>query len=218
MNRFSARGLAILTLVISACSDSASAPTPAGGLSLAKGGPTTQTVDFTITDAGMSVVSDGKGTYRNGVCGVTGTWSSDVLFLAPAGSSVPKSQQVACTGIAPRGATLNLTVRHVSDDPHVDDAQAPVGHGSYAVQNIKFGFGSAGASTVNAAGSCGTIGLRFSPITYPGSDDLIRDDLGGGRWHMYSRPWPDDVAYCANGTSVTFWHVAVDLYVQVVGS
>jgi hypothetical protein len=218
MNRFSAQGLVTLTLVISACSDSVSAPTPAGQLSLAKGGPTSENVDFTITDAGMSVVSDGKGTYRNGVCGVLGTWSSDVLFLAPAGSSVPKSQKVACAGIAPRGATLNLTVRHVSDDPHVDDDQAPAGHGSYAVQNIKFGFGPAGASTVNAAGSCGSIGLRFSPITYPGSDDLIRDDLGGGRWHMYSRPWPDDVAYCDNGTSVTFWHVAVDLYVQVVGS
>ena len=57
MNRFSAQGLVTLTLVISACSDSVSAPTPAGQLSLAKGGPTTQTVDYTITDAGMSVVS-----------------------------------------------------------------------------------------------------------------------------------------------------------------
>jgi hypothetical protein len=215
MNTFRAPRFLALTLVVVACSDAPADPLRPGGLSLAKGGSTNQTVDFTITDAGMSVVSDGKGTYRNGICGVSGSWSADVLFLAPAGSSVPKSQQAACAGIAPRGASLNLALRHVSSSPHVDVAEAAVG---YAIQNIKFGFGAAGATTVNAAGSCGTVGLRFSPITYPGSNDLIREDLGGGRWHMYSRPWPDNVAYCANGSAGAYWHVSVDLSVQVTGS
>ncbi len=181
----------------------------------ARSGPVTQKVDFTIGDVGTSLVSDGKGTYRNGICGVVGTWT-DILHLAPAGASVPKAQKAACTGIAPRAATLTLAVRHVSDSPHVDDAASPAGSGVFSVQNVKFGFGSAAETTINATPSCGTLGLRFSSVTYPGSDNVIRTDLGGGLWHMYSRPFPDNRAYCANGTSVTYWHVSMDLRVQIV--
>jgi hypothetical protein len=182
-------------------------------MSFAKGGPAAyQNVNFTITDAAMDVVSDGKGTYRDGICGVVGKWGSDVLHMAMAEGTIPKSQRASCTGIAPRRATLTLSLKHVSDSPHVDQAVAPV---AYDVGNIIFGFGSAAATVVNAAGSCGTIGLRFSPITYPGSSGTIRDDLGGGLWHLYTQPWPNNVAYCNNGT-VTFWHVSLDMTAQIV--
>ena len=180
----------------------------------AKGGPpATKNLNFAITDAGMSLVSDGKGTYANGICGVVGVWQ-DIMHLAPAEGSIPKSQKAACSGIAPRGATLTLAVRHVTYTPtHVDEYPTPA---TYAVQNVKFGFGAAAASTINAAGSCGTVGLRFTSVTYPGSNDLNRVDLGGGHWHMYSDAYPNNLAYCDNGSGVTYWHVAVDLNVDVV--
>ena len=72
------------------------------------------------------------------------------------------------------------------------------------------------ATTVNAAGSCGTVGLRFSPNAYPGSSATMRTDLGGGQWHMYTQPWPNNIGYCANGSTVTYWHVSLDMIVQVV--
>jgi hypothetical protein len=213
MKRLAVRSVLAVTTILAGCSDPVSGPqVVVPPVSFAKGGPTTQNVDFTITDPDVDVVSDGKGIYRNGICGVVGTWSNDILFLGPAEGTVPKSQKAACTGIAPRKATLTLQLKHVSDNPHVDQAVTPV---AYDVQNIKFGFGSATATTVNAAGSCGTIGLRFSPITYPGSSVTIRDDLGGGAWHLYTQPWPNNIAYCNNGT-VTFWHVSLDMSAQIV--
>lgn len=200
-----------------ACGDATIQPLPLEP-ALAKGGkPVARPLDFTITDAGMSLTSDGKGIYQNGVCGVLAGWPDIGMHLSPAGGSIPKSQKAACTGIAPRRATLVLAVRHLSDDPHVDDTPSS-GSGAFDVQNVKFGFGAAEATTINSLASCGTAGLRFTSVTYPGSDNTVREDLGGGLWHLYTRPWPDNKAYCENGGSVTFWHVSLDLYVQEVGS
>lgn len=201
-----------------ACGDPA-APLDSPGALLAKGGPTTQRVDFTITDAGLSLASDGNGVYRDGVCGSWGSWA-DVLFLAPAYSKVPKSQQADCAGIAPRAATVTLAVRHLSDDPHMDDAVSPSGSGTFSVQNVKFGYGTALATIINATGStpfCGTLGLRFTSVTFPGSSDVVREDQGGGLWHMYTRPWPDNIGYCENGGVAAYWHVSFDLYAQILG-
>jgi hypothetical protein len=200
-----------LLLGIAACED---APTlgPDVTASFAKSG--TQRVDFTITDVGTSLVSDGKGVYADGVCGVTGSWASDVTHLAPAEAKIPRSQQAACAGIAPRAATLTLAVRHLSDVPHLDDNGSPVGSGSFSVSNVKFGWGSANATTVNA-GNCGTVGLRFTSTTYPGTDNLVREDLGGGSWHMYTLPWPNNRAYCQINGAGTYWHVPMDVYVQI---
>jgi hypothetical protein len=215
MKPFAVLPVMAASVILVACTDAATAPPTATSVmapvAFAKGGAITQQVDFTINDTGMDVLSDGKGIYRDGICGVIGVWSSDIMHLAPAEGSIPKSQKASCTGIAPRQATLRISLKHVSDSPHVDLAVAPT---SYGVQNIKVGFGSAVATTVNA-GNCGTVGLRFSPITYPGSSGTVRDDLGGGLWHVYTQPWPNNIAYCNNGT-VTFWHVSLDVNVQVL--
>jgi hypothetical protein len=206
---------AILLLAATACSES---PTSAPAIepSFARGSQVPR-ADFTILDAGMSLVSDGKGTYVDGMCGVWGSWTTDQTYLAPAGAKVPKSQQATCEGIAPRTATLTLAVRHVSDDGvnHVDDANSPVGSGVFAVSDVKFAWGGAQATVVNASPApCGTIGLRFTSVTYPGTNNVVRDDLGGGLWHMYTQPWPDNIAYCEVGGVASYWHVALDLYVQ----
>lgn len=210
--------LAALTTAVG-CSDAAVAPhLVLDEASLAKGAPSTQKVDFTITDAGMNLVSDGKGIYRDGICGVVGTWSSSGSHLGPAEGRIPKSQQASCVGIAPRAATVTLAVKHISDNPHVDDGASPPGSGVFNVGNVKFGFGTAQASTINAAGSipfCGTLGLRYTSVTFPGTSDVVREDLGGGLWHMYTRPWPDNIGYCENGGVVAYWHVAFDLYQQI---
>ena len=162
----------------------------------------------------MSLVSDGKGIYRNGICGVL----AGFYHMAPAGASIPKSQKAACAGIAPRGATLTLAVRHVSDNPHVDNAASPAGSGSWALQNVKFGSAAPQQTTINAAPSCGAsgVGMRFASAVYPGSDDVVREDLGGGLWHMYTQPWPNNKAYCVQNGVVTFWHVSFEMYVQIV--
>lgn len=211
------RCLVIIPLVSAlACSD-APGPLPLAPADplAAKAPSTTQRADFTITDAGLSLTSDGKGIYRNGICGVTGSNSSSVLLLAPAGATIPKSQQASCAGIAPRAATLQLAMRHVSDNPHVDDMQSPAGSGTFGVVNIKFGYGTAQATTINSSAACGTAGLRFTSVTYPGSSDVVRVDLGGGLWRMYTRPWPDNKAYCENNGVVTYWHVSFDLTAQI---
>lgn len=207
--------LSLLVVAAVGCGDPASPRMPID-VGLAKGGTTTQRVDFTITDAGLSLSSDGKGVYQDGVCGSWGSWA-DVLFLAPAYSKVPKSQQAACVDLAPRAATVTLAVRHMSDDPHVDDSASAPGSGTFSVQNVKFGYGAALATIINATGStpfCGTLGLRYTSQTFPGTSDVARDSLGGGRWHMYTRP-SEDIAYCENDGVAAYWHVSFDLEVQV---
>lgn len=187
--------------------------------SLAKGGaPLNQSADFTITDGGMGLTSDGKGTYRDGVCGVIGVWSDASTHLSPSGGKIPRSQQSSCAGISPRSASVTLAVRHLSDNPHVDDAASPAGSGTFNVGNVKFGWGSALATTINASGAtpfCGTLGLRYTPVTFPGTSNVVREDLGGGRWHMYTNPWPDNIGYCENNGAVAYWHVAMDIFVQI---
>jgi hypothetical protein len=167
----------------------------------------------------LSLQSDGKGVYRNNVCGVVGWWDGVGGQLNTASGKIPKSQQAACAGIAPRAASVTLTLRHVSDNPHVDESTTPT---VWNVGNVKWGTGGNNTTTINAGNNgtpiCGTLGLRYSTITFPGTSDTIREDLGGGRWHVYTLPWPDNTAYCESGGVVTYWHVSFDMYAQVVGS
>src|SRR6185503_17315008 len=126
---FNRRLISLLTLVTAiGCSDRALTTSLGHEASLAKGGPPApQRVDFTITDAGLSLQSDGKGIYRDGVCGVFGSLSTDVMFLGPDYTRIPKSQQAACAGIAPRAASVTLALRHISDNPHADEEASPSG-------------------------------------------------------------------------------------------
>jgi hypothetical protein len=32
---------------------------------------------------------------------------------------------------------------------------------------------------------------------------------------MYTRPYPDNIGYCANGGVAAYWHVSLDLMLQV---
>lgn len=209
------RALSLL-LVLAACTDPPVALKTGNTVDLAKGGGgAIQRADFTITDGGLSVSSDGKGTYPDGICGVVGRLQSDILFMAPAGATISGKQKAACTGIAPRTATLTLSIRHISDNPHVDDTLSVA---AYAIDNIKVGTaGTSPITTVNSSESCGGQGLRFAPPGYPGSDYAVLDDLGGGHWHVYTRPWPDNRAYCEVNGLPAFWHVSLDIYVQLLG-
>ena len=99
-----------------------------GGGGGSGGGSYTPAV-FTGAGQGMDLTGDGKGDYRHGVCGVFASWA-DIATLAPAGSSLPRSQKTTCADIAPRRLTLALSTRHVSQDPHVDETVSPSGGGS----------------------------------------------------------------------------------------
>jgi hypothetical protein len=213
-------GLSIIITAV-ACSDATLSPDLPFDPVSAKGGPsTTQRADWTITDAGLNLTSDGKGPYKDGICGASGVWGTDVTHLATGQAKIPRSQQASCVGIAPRKAAVTLAVRHISDNPHVDDAASPAGSGTFDVANVKFGWGEAMATTINASGStpfCGSLGLRYTPVTFPGTNHVVREDLGGGLWRMYTRPWPENIAYCENNDIAAYWHVSFDLYVQIIG-
>ncbi len=207
----------VAVLALGACTDPDSSRLLEPDVSLAKGGgTTTDYLEYTIANTGVGLGNDGKGTYRHGVCGVVGTWSSGAIHLGPAEGRIPKSQTAACAGIAPRAATLVLASKHISDSPHVDDTLSPPGSGTFAVGNVKFGTGTAQATTINSTARCGTAGLRFTPVTYPGTDNVIREDLGGGLWHMYTQAWPNNRAYCSDGTTVSYWHVSLDITLQIL--
>ncbi len=221
MSRLPLKCLAIV-LVVGAvsCGDPSTTPneTPA---QLAKGGPNpTQFLSVTtIEDAGTDLTSDGKGPYQNNVCGVssvanlwnTGTWG---FQMAPNAVRIPKSQAAACAGIAPRAASLRLAVKHLSSTPvHVDDI-APVDAGTFALGNLALT--SLGGSLFNSAAPCGLRGLRLDSQNFPGSNDLIREELGNGLWHLYTAAYPANLAYCENNGVISYWHVVMSIRVQVL--
>jgi hypothetical protein len=181
---------------------------------------------MTLSDVETDLTSDGKGEYRDGVCGVIAYTIPDVepgFHMSPAGGSIPKSQTAACAGIAPRAATLRLGLQHLSSTPHVDDPAPAIG-GSFPLGNLassplgatKINSGGGVCFHVDRRGSLSGRGLRFDPVNYPGSNSLIRDNLGGGQYHIYSAAYPDNIAYCEGDTGITFWHVVVDLNIQVL--
>ncbi|HEX9165385.1 MAG TPA: hypothetical protein VF862_05715 [Gemmatimonadales bacterium] len=184
--------------------------------------PSSSQVPLEITLApGTDLIPDGKGSYRDGVCGVFAKWTdSDAgasLNFVP-GSSVPKSQIAACAGIAPRTISLALRVKHLNDDPHEDVTDGP-GSGTFAMNQFAMAVG--GGTKINAPPACFLVsrtgkvsgrGLRFDADNYVGSDDLIREDQGNGLWRFYSPP--DALAWCEDNSGISLWHVVVDFTAQ----
>jgi len=220
--------IALLTLSALACAEAPAGPSTDPDPQFGKGGTAALRVDFAVPDAGTDLTGDGKGPYQDGLCGVWGSWA-DIVHLAPAGSSIPRVQKTSCTGVAPRKLTVVLRSRHVSDDPHVDDTEDPLNGGAFSVDNVKFGRLDAGDPTatgvVNVPGMCfvtdargrtSTVGLRFNAAAYPGSHDLDKSQVSGG-WRFTSRPYPDNLAHCGEGTSAGLWHVDLDVTVLMTG-
>lgn len=233
MHRIRTQYLAVgIMLVAASCSEPSTVP-DGPGAELAKGGPapTQVPIVMTLVDAGTDLVSDGKGAYQNGVCGVSAVANFDGTAwgfqMSPTGASIPKSQAVACAGIAPRAGTITLALKHVSDGPLADDhVDVTAGNGgTFNLQNLALT--AAGGSKINGPtpcyhvarnGSLSGLGLRLDSQNFPGSNNLIRDNLGNGLWHIYSAPWPGNMAYCEGDNGVSFWHVVVDIQVQILGS
>jgi len=221
--------LGLVALAVAGCSDTPLQPSVDAAPQFAKGGgagggggTTVQRVNFDL-GASDALNDDGGGVYLDQVCGTVGSWA-DILFLSPAEGSIPKSQKAACAN-AMRSATITLAVSHGSADPADHSADAPADGGTWEIGNVKFG--SAGGAVVNMYGPCnsqdsrgrwGGTGLRFNAASYPGSSNVISDDLGGGAWRFHTGAYPDNMAYCQlqDGTG-TFWHVDLDVAVQIVG-
>lgn len=218
--------LLALVAALAACEQAPTAPTPEVDVHLAKGGNggppnAAASVSFVIHDeldgAATGLTSDGAGAYTEGECGVD-AWLDDVVaFMNPTGERVSKDEVCA---VLPRSATVTLAVRHVSDDPHVDETLGTPLTGS--MTNIKLGH-SNGRATINVplcaitdpkSGKTSGLGLRFNPehATFPGSDFLaVSDD--GTTLRFTSKPYPDNVAGCENEDGVSYWHVDVDVEV-----
>ena len=220
----SAAGLFSMT----ACADSGEPSNPPADFAKAGGPATTTTYPLAVTlgAAGGDLLSDGKGAYQSEVCGVNGWASFDgtnwSFIMSPTGSAIPRSEVAACTGIAPRAATMTLATKHLSDNPHLDETGS-IGSGTYNLGNIKLP--PLGGTVINAGPACfhitksgriSGLGLRLDADNYPGSNDLIREDLGGGQWHAYTAPWPNNVAFCEDDTGTSYWHVNVDITISVL--
>jgi hypothetical protein len=210
---------AALVLVLAACGTEAPldpAPPASPGPEFAKPAPST-TRPAAVTILGGDLVADGQGTYQDGLCGVYAKWTSGTdgtsFNFVPAGTST------TCGGTA-RKVTLVLHTRHLADAPHVDDANAPAGSGTFVMDQFATAVG--GGTKINAPPACFLVdrrgkvsgrGLRFDADNYAGSDDLIREDQGNGAWRIYSPP--EALAWCEDNSGISFWHVTVDLQVQV---
>lgn len=224
------RGLARLViatgLVMSACISGPLEPGEDPGILVAKGGgkpaPTPGTGPTSVTVLDLGIRSDGRGAYSDGVCGVTttifdldGTGNLWERLILNDGSTLPSS----CG--EPRAAAVRMLVRHISDNPHVDDATTPVG--DVLISNMWFGAN--GAAKINAPGpacfyssrggrSWSGVGMRFNSAVYPGSDDLNVTVISDRQWHIETAPYPDNVAYCDGDLGTTFWHIDLSLDVN----
>ena len=54
-------------------------------------------------------------------------------------------------------------------------------------------------------------GLRFDPVGYPGSSSLDVTQTGTNSYHVQTRPYPDNIAYCEDNNGISFWHVVLDV-------
>lgn len=216
----------LVTMMLVACGDPSVSPTAivapvrTSGNAPAASPPGVVTLPVT----GMSLVSDNKGDYVNNVCGVLVSGpSSTGVSLWPTGSSIPQSQTASCTGVAPRGATLTMAVQHVINVPDMDSASVS---STYHLSNFKMGFGANGlvnVAVINAGSYCfyraknGSLsgkGLRFDPVNYPKSS-YLRYKQTASSWHVYSAPYPDNLAYCEGDAGISYWHVTVDFTTNV---
>lgn len=221
--------LGLVALAVAGCSDNPLQPsvdaTPQfakGGGAGGGGGTTVRRVNFNL-DASDALNDDGGGVYLDGICGTVGQWG-DILALSPAEGSIPKSQKASCAGNM-RSATITLDYRHGSADPTDHSLDSSAQGGTWPVGNVKFG--SAHGGLVNMYGPCnrqdsrgrwGGTGMRFNSASYPGSSNVVSEDLSNGAWRFHTQSYPDNMAYCQleDGT-VTWWHVDLDIGVQIVG-
>lgn len=220
------RTLTCLLLATSfACAEFPVEPAGESAIAFAKGGGKPQpapSVRLTIQDGG--VLSDGQGSYVAGECGFAGSFNiaEDLTGANMHLSGDPEGCPAA------RSATLRLLVRHVTDDPHVDDATDPLGE--FAIAQFKLvltnNVGVVNASEplpgTSAPTSCFEVGnsgrktgrgLRFDAVNFPGSNSLVVTSLGNGAWQARTAPYPNNVAYCENDDGISFWHVDMDLVV-----
>lgn len=213
-------------MALTACGDAQVDPMgPAGpGPQLAKP-PASTTYPAQVTIVAGDLIDDGRGAYRDGQCGVFAKWTeSDAgpsFNFVPAGTSIPSAQVATCGGTTPRAVTLHLHTKHLSDSPHVDDANSPAGSGVFLMN--QFATGAGGGTKINAPPACFLVsrngrvtgrGLRFDADGYAGSSDLIRENLGNGFWRIHS---PEGaLAWCEDNSGISLWHVSVDLQVQVL--
>lgn len=213
----------LMLLALSGCQNAPqSLPTDPGGAQLAKPGPVPGTGPISVTLHDLTgsgtpteLVSDGRGPYTGGVCGVTAHTASNAgtlfAFLWPAATT-----PAASCGAA-RAATVRMLTRHISDSPHVDDAASPIG--DLSLTEIAVGLN--GVAKINAPtlacfhssrggkGMSG-IGMRFNTAVYPGSSYLSVTMTGDRLWHVETFPYPDNIGYCEGDLGVSFWHMNIN--------
>jgi hypothetical protein len=181
-------------------------------------GPISETIlDFTATSEPTHLRSDGRGAYTNGVCGVNASTAGDAanelaVSLWPAASTPAAS----CGGA--RSATVRMLVRHLGDDPHVDDDTTPVG--DLVLGNMAVGVN--GVAKINAptlacfhssrgGRSMSGIGMRFNTAVYPGSNYLNVTVNGDRLWHIETAPYPNNIGYCEGDLGVSYWHMNLSI-------
>ena len=186
------------------------------------------TVEYPAADAGFKIRSDhrveylsGDGlryVYESGVCGVTGeffAFGSGDVTMDPDAATITGRQKAQC------GALRTVSV--IFDQPSDGGAlrSNPVATGGFfhvfnELWQMPVGVELEVQGGLNGAG-CNV--LRFKPdpgrngIAYPGSDKLLAIRVDDRTWRVYTKPHPDNKAWCA--AEARFYHLPFELTVRV---
>ena len=154
--------------------------------------PPGPSLDFVFTDqASDNVRSDGRGNYRDGLCGVTARLNLDDAILNPSARPISGSQRRQCGSTASRFIALEF------DDP-VDGVTSdfPLTGQSHYLSVDKIGTVTVGAGTVERKaqlnGTCNR--LVFNPDEFPGTSRLLVTRTSANTWSV-SAP-AGAVAWC----------------------
>ena len=207
--RRSCQVVAALLMVGVGCDE----PTPIApdwGTNLAKGGPPLgSSITVAFRDApGDSIQSDGRGTYADGVCGVSATFNGNDARLATDASRIRPKDAAACIGRDPRTVAVTF-------------GGSTVGATFFVIEDVELVAGTMLTyGVVHGAGCPG--GLVFDPTRDAASDWLEVSKNADGTWTITTQGYPEDVAACipdehhGNPPPRTYHHLPVELVVQRV--
>jgi hypothetical protein len=144
--------------------------------------PPGPSLDFAFSDqVGDNVRSDGRGSYLDGLCGVTARLNLDDAILNPSARPISGSQRRQCGTTTPRFVALEF------DDP-VDGVTSdfPLTGQSHHLSVDKIGTVTTESGTVERKaqlnGTCNR--LVFNPEEFPGTSRLLVTRTGGNTWSV----------------------------------
>jgi hypothetical protein len=158
------------------------------------------------------ITSDGL-PYDDGVCSVSATFNLNDARLAM--GTIKRKQKSACGGVKTRVIRAAFTDRADDGPPHPRDGEVRdlkfmnIDHVEHVTQTVPV------LKKAAFNGVC-SIGVRFNPDDYPGTDFVEVFQNPDGTWTVRAQP-PNDVAVCINlddSNPPTYYHMPFELTVE----